>query len=127
MGEHYDDGENDDDFGLGDHYVEDENDDEKIKKEEKKGDNSDKNKKKKMKKSTLQQSFNNNLFEFGMGFGNEQGDEISKEQELKMEINGLIKENNNLEDKLKLSMIDVEKFKKIIEQKDKEIEELKKK
>ena len=73
----------------------------------------------------LKASFNNDVFGFEFGKGKE--NKINKEMELNEEINQLIKDNKNLDDKLKLSMIDNEELKKIIEQKEKEIEELKKK
>ena len=91
---------------------------EKPKKEEKKN---------KLKKSSvLGMSLNNNIFEFNNGY-NEVG-------ELKMEINTLYKNRDKMEDKikdqnekLKQSTIANEQLRKLIEQKNKEIEELKKK
>ena len=114
--------ENDDDLGF--EYMEDDDDNNEEEKVE--NDKKDKNdKKRNVKSSVLKMSLNNNLFEFGAGDKKE--DDFNKEMELKMEINELIKDKNNLDDKLKLSLINNNELKKIIEQKDKEIEELKKK
>ena len=112
------------DLGLGEEYVENDSEDEKD-------ENKDKSEKKnkiinlstniniknntKSKSSLLFSSFNNNVFEFGKN-----GD---KERELTYEINQLIKEKNNLEDKLQISDGDKEEIKKLIEEKEREIEE----
>ena len=111
-------------MGLGEGYMDGEEDEkEKEITVEKKEDN--KNKKNTMQKSMLKASFNNDVFGFEFGKGKE--NKFNKEMELNEEINQLIKDNKNLDDKLKLSMMDNEELKKIIEQKEKEIEELKKK
>ena len=80
------------------------------------------------KSSILGMSLNNNLFEF-----NNQYDE-NYVGELKMEINDLYKKRDKMEDdlndkdeKLKQSMLNIEELNRIIERKNKEIEELKKK
>ena len=73
-------------------------------------------------------SLNNNIFEF-----NNQYDD-NKVGELTVEINDLYRKRDQMEDdlkekddQLKKSMINIDELNKIIQQKDKEIEELKKK
>ena len=87
--------------------------------------NKEKNNKLK-KSSVLGMSLNNNLFGFNNAY-----DEVG---ELKMEINSLYKNRDKMEEKindqnekLKQSTIANEQLRKLIEQKNKEIEELKKK
>lgn len=83
------------------------------------------------KSSVLGMSLNNNLFEFN---NNNSPYDENYVGELKDEINQLYKNRDKLEDeiiikdeKLKKSMMDIDELRKIIEQKDKDIEELKKK
>ena len=106
------------DIELGVNYLDNDIEDEKD-------ENKDKNKvinlstnifnRNKTKSSLLYSSFNNNVFEFGKN-----GD---KERELSYEINQLIQQKNNLEDKLEMSDGDKEELKKLIEEKEREIEE----
>ena len=116
------------DFVFGGKYIGDDDDDlddfvEEPKKEEKKD-----NKNNKLKKSSLLgMSLNNNLF----GFNNQYDENVA---ELKMEINDLYKKRDKMEDELndkdeqlKQSILDNEQLKKLIEQKNKEIEDLKNK
>ena len=108
---------------LGDDDDENDNIEEIPIKEEKK-----ENKKNMKKSSVLGMSLNNNIF----GFNN--NDDYNEIYELKKEINDLYKKRDKMEDelndkdeKLKQSMINIGELNKIIEQKNKEIEDLKKK
>ena len=114
-----------DDFNFGGAYM---GDDDGFEKEPKKEEKNNNNKSKIKKSSILGMSLNNNVFEF-----NNQYDE-NYVGELKMEINDLYKKRDKMEDELndkdeqlKKSMINIDQLNKIIEQKNKEIEELKKK
>ena len=69
-------------------------------------------------------SFNNNFFEFGGD--KEKEEEFHKEMLFNNEYNELLKEKNDLDEKLQMSYADNEELKKMIEQKNKEIEDLKK-
>ena len=69
-------------------------------------------------------SFNNNFFEFGGD--KEKEEEFQKEMLFNNEYNELLKEKNDLDEKLQMSYADNEELKKMIEQKNKEIEDLKK-
>ena len=57
-------------------------------------------------------SINDNIFTFGKEKDQDEEEQMNKEMELKYEINQLIKERNNLEDKLALSNIENEKLQK---------------
>ena len=80
-----------------------------------------------IKKSSINMSINDNIFTFGKEKDQDEEEQMNKEMELKYEINQLIKERNNLEDKLALSNIENEKLQKIIDELKKENDELKKK
>ena len=116
-------------FEFGGKYMDEDDDNLDDFEEEPKIEEKKEKKSTKMKKSSvLGMSLNNNLF----GFNNQYDENYVGE--LKMEINDLYKKRDKMEDELndkdeqlKQSMLDNEQLKKLIEQKNKEIEDLKKK
>ena len=121
LGMGYVDDDDENQIGMGYMDDDDEKKDEKIEKKEVSKSKKEKNN---IKKSALKMSFNNNFFEFGGD--KEKEEEFQKEMLFNNEYNELLKEKNDLDEKLQMSYADNEELKKMIEQKNKEIEDLKK-